>query len=51
MLVDCDDVTVIHRLSTMLPAFSFEARPVMPIEEAVRIELETMAWRDSLKFD
>jgi muconolactone delta-isomerase len=51
MLVDCDDPIIIHKLSTMLPAFVFEARPVMPIEDAVRAELEVMAWRDSLKFD
>lgn len=51
MLAECDDPVVIHKLSTMLPAFAFEARPVMPIELAVSSELEVMAWRDSLKFD
>jgi len=51
MLVDCDDPITIHKLSTKLPAFAFEARPVMPIEDAVRAELEVMAWRDGLKFD
>lgn len=51
MLADCDDPVVIHKLSTMLPAFAFEARAVMPIEDAVRSELEVMAWRDSLKLD
>jgi len=33
----------------MLPAFVFEARPVIPIEDAVRVELEAMAYRDTLK--
>jgi hypothetical protein len=33
----------------MLPSFVFEARPVIPVEEAVRGELEVMAWRDGLK--
>jgi hypothetical protein len=33
----------------MLPSFVFEARPVIAVEEAVRSELEVMAWRDGLK--
>jgi hypothetical protein len=33
----------------MLPAFGFEARPVIPIEDAVRVELESIAFRDALK--
>ncbi len=32
----------------MLPAFVFEARPVIPIEDAIRVELEAMEWRDKL---
>ena len=31
------------------PAFVFEARPVIPVADAVRVELETIAWRDGLK--
>jgi hypothetical protein len=27
----------------------FEARPVIPIEDAVKVELEAIAFRDSLK--
>lgn len=38
MLVDCDD-----------PAFEFQARPVIAVEEAVRVEREAMAWREGLK--
>jgi hypothetical protein len=49
MLADCDDPVVVHKFASMLPAFELEARPVIPIEEAVRGELEVMAWRDSLK--
>jgi hypothetical protein len=30
----------------MLPAFTFEVRPVVP---AIRVELEAMAYRDGLK--
>jgi hypothetical protein len=48
MLLDCDDPLEIHKFSTMLPAFEFEARPVIAIDDAVRVELEAMAWRDGL---
>ena len=37
MLVDCDDPLEIHKLSTTLCAFEFQARPVIPIEDAVRV--------------
>jgi hypothetical protein len=33
----------------MLPAFEFTVHPVIPVEEAVRVELEVMGWRDGLK--
>ena len=50
MLADCDDPLAVQKLCSMLPAFEFEARPVIPIDEAVRSELEVMAWRDKLQF-
>ena len=43
MLVECDDPTEVHKFCSMLPAFVFEARPVIPIEDAVRVELESCA--------
>jgi len=49
MLVECDDPTAVHKFCSTLPAFAFEARPVIAIEDAVRVELEAMAWRESLK--
>src|SRR6266851_1283638 len=49
MLVDCDDPLTIHKFCSMLPAFIFEARPVITVEEAVRGEREVIAWRDGLK--
>ena len=49
MLVDCDDPATVHKTCSMLPAFVFEARPVIPIETAVKVELEAMAFRDGLK--
>ena len=33
----------------MLSAFVFEARPVIPIKDAVRVELESIAFCDGLK--
>ena len=51
MLADCDDPLEIHKLCSMLPAFTFEARVVIPVEDAIRGELEVMDWRDKLKFD
>ena len=33
MLADCDDPVTVHKFCSMLPAFVFEARPVIPIEE------------------
>ena len=51
MLADCDDPVIVHKFCSMLPAFEFEARPVITIDDAVRGELEVMEWRDSLKFD
>jgi uncharacterized protein DUF3303 len=49
MLLDCDDPTAVHKFCSMLPALVFEARPVIPIEDAVRVELEAIAFRDKLK--
>jgi len=46
-------IATVHSRSTkfcsMLPAFEFEARPVVPVMDAVRVELEAMAFRDGLK--
>lgn len=48
MLVDCDDPLAVHKVCSTFPAFTFEARPVVPVMDAVRVELEAMAWRDQL---
>jgi hypothetical protein len=39
----------VHKFCSMLPAFIFEARPVVPVMDAVRVELEAIAFRDELK--
>ena len=49
MMVDCDDPLTVHKFCSTLPAFVFEARPVIKVEDAVRVELEAIAWRDGLK--
>jgi hypothetical protein len=49
MLVECDDPATVHKACSTFPAFEFQVRPVIPIEEAVRVELEAIAWRDGLK--
>jgi muconolactone delta-isomerase len=49
MLVECDDPATVHKVCSMLPAFQFQARVVIPIEDAVRVELEMIEWRDSLQ--
>jgi muconolactone delta-isomerase len=49
MLMECDDPLEVHKFCSMLPAFTFEARPVVPVADAIRVELEAMAYRDALK--
>jgi len=48
MMLDCDDSGAVHKFCSLLPAFVFEGRPVIQIAEAVHIELESIAFRDSL---
>jgi muconolactone delta-isomerase len=49
MMLDCDDALAAHKFCSTLPAFVFEARPVVPVMDAVRVELEAIDWRDGLK--
>jgi hypothetical protein len=42
MLMECDDPVTIHRFCSMLPAF-VEVHPVIPVEDAVRGELDRVA--------
>jgi hypothetical protein len=48
MLVECDDPLTVHKVCSTFPSFTFEARPVVPVMDAVRVELEAMAWRDEI---
>jgi hypothetical protein len=38
-----------HKFCSMLPTFVFQVHPVIRVEDAVRGELEVIAWRDGLK--
>ena len=49
MLIETNDPLEIHKLTTLLPSFRFEVHPVVPVGDAIRVELEAMAWRDGLK--
>jgi Domain of unknown function (DUF3303) len=49
MLMECDDPLAIHKFCSMLPSFVFQVHPVVAVEDAVRSELEVIAWRDGLK--
>src|SRR3984893_15046693 len=49
MLVDWDDRLTVHNFCSIDQASVFEARPVVPVMDAVRVELEAIAWRDGLK--
>jgi uncharacterized protein DUF3303 len=46
---DCDDPVAVHKVCSTLPAFELQERPVIAVEDAVRVELEAIAWRDALK--
>ena len=48
MLADCDDPLTVHKFCSMLPSFVFEARPVVAVMDAVRVEQEAMAFRDAV---
>jgi hypothetical protein len=49
LLVDCDDPLAVHKLCSTWPAFELQARLVIPVEDAVRVELEAITWRDGIK--
>ena len=48
MMLDCDEPLAVHKFCSMLPSFVFEVRPVVPVMDAVRVELEAIAFRDGL---
>ncbi len=49
ILVECDDPLQVHKFCSTYPAFRMTAHPVVPVMDAVRVELEAIAWREGLK--
>jgi hypothetical protein len=41
MLVDCDDPMTVHKVCSTWPAFEFQARPVIAVEDAVRVRIRS----------
>ncbi len=48
-VIETDNLASIHVLTTALAAFTFRLEPVVDTMDAVAIELEAMAWRDSVE--
>src|SRR5258706_2915640 len=46
MMLDCDDPLAVDKVCSLLPAFEFEARTVVPVIEAVRAGLAALAFRE-----
>lgn len=49
MLVETDDASAVHKMTSTFPAFRFRVETVLDVMEAVGVELEAIAWRDSVK--
>jgi hypothetical protein len=47
-VIETDNLTHVHVLTTAMAAFTFRLEPVVDTMDAVAIELEAMAWRESL---
>jgi hypothetical protein len=37
--LDCDGPVIVHKVCSTFPAFTFKAEPVVPVMDAVRVEL------------
>jgi muconolactone delta-isomerase len=49
MIVETDDAKALQKLTSSFPAFQFRVESVLDISEAVPVELEAIAWRDSVR--
>ncbi len=47
-VIETDNLADVHVLTTAMAAFTFRLQPVVDTMDAVSIELEAMAWRESL---
>ena len=48
-VIEADNLADVHVLTTALAAYTIRLEPVVETMDAVAIELEAMAWRDSLR--
>ena len=48
-VIDTDDPSQIHRMTTVFAAFEFRLEPVLEIADAVAAESAAIHWRDSLR--
>ena len=47
-VIETDNLADIHVITTALAAFTFRLEPVIDVMDAVAIELQAMAWRESV---
>ena len=47
-VLETDDVTEIHKLTTAFAVFRFRLEPVLDVMDAVTVEVEAIGWRDSV---
>lgn len=50
LLLECNDPPAQHKFRSDFPSFCFEVHQVLDVNEAVRVELEGIAWRDGIAF-
>ena len=48
MLIETDDPLTVHKACSTFPALQFDVHQVIDIQDAVRVELEAIKWRDEL---
>ncbi|MBK8458290.1 MAG: DUF3303 family protein [Phyllobacteriaceae bacterium] len=48
ILMECNDVAALHKFCSAFPGFAFAVNPVLDISDAVRVELEAIAWREGV---
>jgi hypothetical protein len=47
-VIETDNLADIHLLTTALAAFTFRLEPVIDVMDAVAVELQAMAWRETV---
>lgn len=45
---EADDPLLMHKMCSICPAFQFEVHQVIDVQDAVRVEMEAIKWRDEL---